>query len=80
MNYRLHCTGHPLTCDNRYGTPDALVVTSPEGACAVIKRYAIHAAELKFNHPASGDEMIVCAPLAADDQSECYLVACPKCG
>ncbi len=59
-------TGHPLVADDRYGHPEALLVTSPAGGTQRLARYALHAAELTFPHPMSGRWMTVTAPLAED--------------
>jgi 23S rRNA pseudouridine1911/1915/1917 synthase len=47
--------GHPIVGDDLYGTPSPM-----------IPRHALHAATLTFPHPATGEEMTVCAPLQAD--------------
>jgi 23S rRNA pseudouridine1911/1915/1917 synthase len=62
-------TGHPLLADDRYGDPAGLVVTGAGGASARLGRYALHAAELRFPHPMSGETMTVTAPLAPDMQA-----------
>ncbi len=64
---RLHlaATGHPLVCDDRYGDPRGLLVTTG-GDEHALARYALHAAALTFAHPASGEPTTVTAPLASD--------------
>jgi 23S rRNA pseudouridine1911/1915/1917 synthase len=47
--------GHPITGDNLYGTVSPLIV-----------RHALHARELTFPHPASGETMHMIAPLPPD--------------
>lgn len=57
--------GHPLICDDRYGSAEAVAVCNSAGQEAVISRYALHACALTFTHP-DGREMTVEAPLAPD--------------
>ena len=47
--------GHPLLGDQLYGSPSPL-----------IERQALHAAEISFAHPVSGQEMKVTAPIPED--------------
>ncbi|MBN2713885.1 MAG: RluA family pseudouridine synthase [Planctomycetes bacterium] len=61
--------GHPLLCDDRYNQPGTFSVISPDGEKASISRYALHAAELNFEHPISKEQMKIIAPLAEDMQS-----------
>lgn len=56
--------GHPLVCDDRYGDPRTLEITT-SGKKAIMARYALHAVELTFMHP-NGEEMTLQAPLAND--------------
>lgn len=60
--------GHPIVCDDRYGNPDALIVadSSASEGVASVARYALHAVELAFQHPATGAGITLTAPLAAD--------------
>ncbi len=62
--------GHPLVCDDRYGTPKPLRVESnnEDKGYAEVARYALHACELTFSHP-NGEKMTVTAPLAVDIES-----------
>jgi 23S rRNA pseudouridine1911/1915/1917 synthase len=67
---RLHLSsiGHPVVGDTRYGAPARLVVTparpivtpsrhpmDPEAESLALKRNFLHAAELEFAHPRTGD-------------------------
>jgi len=65
---RVHMStlGHPMVCDDRYGNPDALIATTADQATFMIKRYALHACELNFRHPSTGQMLTVQAPLAED--------------
>ena len=47
--------GHPLVADDLYGTPSPL-----------INRHALHAYELSFPHPMTGERMTLTAPLCQD--------------
>jgi len=49
--------GHPVVGDPKYG---------PKNAPFPIAGQALHAAELTFRHPASGEEMVFSAPLPRD--------------
>ncbi len=64
---RVHCAekGHPLVADERYGRDETLIVGATE-AESILGRFALHAVELTFKHPASGQDMTFTAPLAAD--------------
>lgn len=63
--------GHPLVCDDRYGTPMPLRVSTENGEYAEVARYALHACELTFMHP-DGRQMTVQAPLAGDISSTAH--------
>lgn len=70
LRVHMQSLGHPLVCDDRYGTPDALHLQSPDGTAAcVLNRYALHARALSFRHPATGAWQTVTAPLAPDMQA-----------
>lgn len=58
--------GHPLVADVRYGGGCRLEIMEPDGRTTRLERFALHAAELVFRHPADGREMRLAAPLAAD--------------
>ncbi|ASS76374.1 hypothetical protein CIG75_16385 [Tumebacillus algifaecis] len=55
---RVHLThlGHPLLGDRQYG----------HVGLNLLKRQALHASKVSFNHPASGEVIVVEAPLAPD--------------
>ena len=59
--HTLHA-GHPIAFDDRYGEAEFDMQLSGTG----LKRLFLHAAALRFTHPASGEVMRVEAPL--DDQ------------
>jgi 23S rRNA pseudouridine1911/1915/1917 synthase len=61
LRVHLAALGHPILGDRVYGARRA----SPPGqpTCA---RQALHAAEIAFSHPASGERVVVRAPLPAD--------------
>jgi 23S rRNA pseudouridine1911/1915/1917 synthase len=69
---RVHMThiGHPLVADPVYASGFATKVNRLPGTvrAAVIQldRQALHAAELAFQHPRSGEEMAFSAPLPPD--------------
>ncbi|HEY4389781.1 MAG TPA: RluA family pseudouridine synthase [Paenibacillus sp.] len=70
---RVHMTsiGHPLIGDKMYRYPglddlDESERTSMNALDAQIDRQALHAAELGFIHPLTGEQMVFSAPLPAD--------------
>ncbi len=69
---RVHMThiGHPLVGDPVYAPGFATKINrlpaEPATAIAALGRQALHAAELGFEHPQSGEEMFFEAPLPAD--------------
>ena len=65
---RLHLAaiGHPLVADPRYGGGARLDLAPPGGGGVSLNRYALHASELAFRHPADGRDMLVAAALAED--------------
>lgn len=69
---RVHMThiGHPLVADMVYGPGFATKINRlPDAAKAAVSalgRQALHAAELGFEHPVTGDEMQFEAPLPPD--------------
>ncbi|MDR1520208.1 MAG: RluA family pseudouridine synthase [Planctomycetota bacterium] len=65
---RLHLSaiGHPLVADSRYGGGNRLDLALADGGAMRQGRYALHAAELVFPHPADRREIRLAAPLAAD--------------
>lgn len=67
---RVHMShiNHPLLGDPMYGTKNLIAGLSAEAQAAVkaFDRQALHAAELGFVHPRSGEDMMFSAPLPAD--------------
>jgi 23S rRNA pseudouridine1911/1915/1917 synthase len=65
--------GHPLVSDLLYATGFATKVNrlpdAPKDAIAALGRQALHAAELGFEHPVTGEEMFFEAELPADLQA-----------
>jgi 23S rRNA pseudouridine1911/1915/1917 synthase len=61
---------HPLMGDTLYGagfrTKAALLGVQAQAALAALGRQALHAAELGFEHPATGEEMSFSSPLPDD--------------
>jgi 23S rRNA pseudouridine1911/1915/1917 synthase len=62
--------GHPLVADSTYAPGFATKVNrlpeAPKSAVLALGRQALHAAELSFEHPATGEEMTFTAPLPHD--------------
>jgi 23S rRNA pseudouridine1911/1915/1917 synthase len=62
--------GHPLVADavyaSGYATKANRLPETPKAAVLALGRQALHAAELGFEHPATGAEMMFKAPLPAD--------------
>ncbi len=62
--------GHPLVADRIYAAGYATKINKlPEGprvAVAALHRQALHAAELGFEHPVTGEEMLFESPLPPD--------------
>jgi len=62
--------GHPLVSDLLYATGFATKINrlpeEPKQAVAALGRQALHAAELGFEHPVTGEELFFEAPLPAD--------------
>nr|WP_086940777.1 23S rRNA pseudouridine(955/2504/2580) synthase RluC [Thaumasiovibrio occultus] len=58
---RVHCqyTGHPIAWDDRYGDRRFDAYTGKMG----LSRLFLHAANISFTHPASGEEMELNAPM-----------------
>ncbi|MBD1557962.1 23S rRNA pseudouridine(955/2504/2580) synthase RluC [Vibrio sp. S9_S30] len=57
-------TGHPIGWDDRYGDPRFDAYTSKVG----LDRLFLHAANIKFEHPSSGEKVDISAPM--DDKLE----------
>ena len=66
LRVHMAALGCPLAADARYGGGHRLELQDASGATAALERYALHACELSFRHPADGREMCARAPLAAD--------------
>ena len=58
---RVHCqyTGHPIAWDDRYGDPRFDAYTKKTG----LNRLFLHAANIKFTHPKTEEEMEINAPM-----------------
>jgi 23S rRNA pseudouridine1911/1915/1917 synthase len=79
---RIHLThiGHPIVADKLYSGRDRItladvvpperrrVLTADESETTLIDRQALHAHRLRFEHPQTGRELEVTAPLPADMQ------------
>jgi 23S rRNA pseudouridine1911/1915/1917 synthase len=81
IRVHLSHTGYPVLCDKAYGgnrtvtreqllglVPWSLTDEHPQGT-VLLHRQALHAQRLTFIHPATGGELSVAAPLAADMQA-----------
>jgi 23S rRNA pseudouridine1911/1915/1917 synthase len=67
LRVHLAAIGHPLIADQHYGDGVALTFAAHDNLpAATVSRYALHAAELIFPHPATGAEQTLTAPLAED--------------
>lgn len=72
IRVHLSCRGYPVIGDTVYGSASKLQAVKNAALKAGIKaltRQALHAAELSFLHPASGERMIFSAPLPRDLES-----------
>src|SRR5207247_3345773 len=58
LRVHLAAVGHPIVGDRVYGPRHAGRLAFP--------RQALHAAEIRFDHPSSGDRLVVRAPLPPD--------------
>ena len=69
---RVHLTsiGHPCIADTAYGKREAFFKKDVRGEDndLLILRQALHARRLTFEHPISGEPMVLEAPLAEDMQ------------
>jgi 23S rRNA pseudouridine1911/1915/1917 synthase len=61
--------GHPLVGDTAYGADPVL------GKSLAMRRPWLHALELRFNHPVSGEAMILSAPYPADLEASLALLS-----
>lgn len=71
LRIHLRYLGHPIVADNPYGGGRALTddeargATTP-GGLTLIRRQALHARRLEFDHPHSGERVAYEAPLPTD--------------
>jgi 23S rRNA pseudouridine1911/1915/1917 synthase len=69
IRVHLASLGHPVVGDTLYGAPARLTVmpsrqrTYPEPDCLTLKRNFLHAAELEFAHPRTGETVHLTSPL-----------------
>jgi 23S rRNA pseudouridine1911/1915/1917 synthase len=76
IRVHLEAAGHPIVGDKLYGMPEAEALRyyeknhlTPEAeARLIIKRHALHAAGIRFEHPVSGEMMDFRSPFPADLQ------------
>lgn len=69
IRVHMQSIGHPLLGDARYGARGRLPVAASSETIETIrgfKRQALHAQELRFGHPDTGEEVSFSAPLPAD--------------
>ena len=70
LRVHLQHLGHPIVADAVYGREKALTVgdvrDGEAGGRTLIRRQALHARRLSFDHPATGGRMTVEAPLPPD--------------
>ena len=52
-------TGHPIACDDKYGDRDFDQKMQQIG----LNRLFLHAYSIRFEHPRTGEEMVITAPL-----------------
>ncbi len=75
--------GHPVVGDAVYGSASRMQVVKNPALRAALKafsRHALHAAELSFVHPQSGERLSFFAPLPPDMEGliACFRAACPE--
>jgi len=83
IRVHLHAIGYPVVGDSVYGNVRrANGVTDPVQRAVLkrMKRQALHAAQLSFNHPLTGAWLTFAAPLPEDMRDLCHLLssASPK--
>ena len=72
IRVHLASLGHPVVGDTLYGAPARLTVmpsrqrTYPEPDCLVLERNFLHAAELEFAHPRTGETVRLTSPLPVE--------------
>lgn len=73
IRVHLHHIGCPVLCDRQYGGRAELTLGElsgdPSDSTVLLNRQALHAARLRFLHPAHGRVMEIEAPLAGDIQT-----------
>jgi len=75
IRVHLASIGHPVVGDTLYGAHARLTVmpsrqrTDPEPDCPTLKRNFLHAAELEFEHPKTGEKVHLKSPLPRELQS-----------
>jgi 23S rRNA pseudouridine1911/1915/1917 synthase len=77
IRVHLHAIGHPVVGDSIYGgTRRANAVKEPALRTTLkgMKRQALHAANLSFSHPLTGEWLTFAAPLPADMGDLCRLL------
>lgn len=79
IRVHLHAIGHPVVGDSVYGDARrANAVKEPALRTTLkgMKRQALHAANLSFSHPLTGEWLTFAAPLPADMGDLCRLLKC----
>lgn len=72
IRVHLASIGHPVVGDTLYGAPARLMVTPsrqrtyPEPECLMLERNFLHAAELEFVHPMTGERVQLRSPLPTE--------------
>ncbi|QDT17443.1 RluA family pseudouridine synthase [Alienimonas californiensis] len=71
LRVHLRHLGHPIVADNVYGGGKSFTVAEAQGETSpggrtLIRRQALHARRLEFDHPASGERLSFEAPLPRD--------------
>ncbi|MCA9926745.1 MAG: hypothetical protein KC421_30465, partial [Anaerolineales bacterium] len=67
LRVHLAAIGHPIVADKRYGIDDEAVRT--ENGRLLLTRQALHCAATQFQHPQTGSDCTITAPLPADLQA-----------
>jgi 23S rRNA pseudouridine1911/1915/1917 synthase len=74
IRVHLQAIGHPVVCDKKYGLraelrrSDLGPLAPGEEDLTLLSRQALHAHQIRFNHPANGRAMDIIAPLPPDLQ------------
>jgi 23S rRNA pseudouridine1911/1915/1917 synthase len=77
IRLHLEAAGHPIVGDKLYGIPEEealrfferMRLTPEAEAKLILRRHALHAAEIRFQHPVSRQPMTFSSPLPPDLQS-----------